>query len=68
MRIQINLSEDMVSKVDSYASRMGVSRSALCSVFIGQGIMSYENAKDATHEVVKILNSNLEQQVENEKK
>lgn len=42
MRVQVNLSDDMVSKVDNYAKMMGVSRSALCSMLIGQGIMSYD--------------------------
>lgn len=42
MRVQVNLSEEMVENVDKYAKQMGVSRSALCSILIGQGIMSYE--------------------------
>lgn len=33
MRIQVNLSDEMVSKVDYYSQKMGVSRSALCSIF-----------------------------------
>ena len=41
MRLQVNVSEEMVKEVDRYAALMGVSRSALCSMFIGQGIMSY---------------------------
>lgn len=44
MRCQVNLSDNMVSKVDAYAKDMGVSRSALCSILIGQGIMSFEKA------------------------
>lgn len=46
MRIQVNLSDEMVSKVDSYARKMGVSRSSLCSMFIGQSIMNYDNSMD----------------------
>ena len=44
MRCQVNLSDNMVSKVDAYAKDMGVSRSALCSILIGQGIMGFEKA------------------------
>lgn len=46
MRVQVNLSDEMVSRVDSYAQKMGVSRSALCSMLIGQGIMSYDKSMD----------------------
>jgi metal-responsive CopG/Arc/MetJ family transcriptional regulator len=46
MRVQVNLSDEMVSKVDSYARKMGVSRSALCSMLVGQGIMGYDKSMD----------------------
>lgn len=44
MKIQVNISDDLVKRVDEYAKTMGVSRSALCAVFIGQGVMGYEKA------------------------
>lgn len=46
MRVQVNLSDEMVVKVDAYARKMGVSRSALCSMLVGQGIMSYDKSMD----------------------
>lgn len=46
MRVQVNLSDEMCSNVDKYAKSMGVSRSALCSMLIGQGIMSYDKSMD----------------------
>lgn len=46
MRCQVNLSDEMVEKVDMYAKKMGVSRSALCSMLVGQGIMSYDRSMD----------------------
>ena len=46
MRVQVNLSDEMVGKVDSYARKMGVSRSALCSMLVGQGIMNYDKSMD----------------------
>lgn len=46
MRVQVNLSDEMVSKVDFYARKMGVSRSALCSILVGQGIMTYDKSMD----------------------
>lgn len=44
MRVQVNVDDEMVKKIDAYAKKMGVTRSALCSVFIGQGIMGYEKS------------------------
>lgn len=46
MRVQVNLSDEMVEKVDFYAKQMGVSRSALCSMFIGQGVMAFNKSFD----------------------
>lgn len=44
MRIQVNLSEEMVERCDYYAKKMGVTRSSLCSMLIGQGIMSFDKS------------------------
>ena len=44
MRVQVNLSDELVSKVDFWAKKIGVSRSALCSVLVGNGIMGYDKA------------------------
>lgn len=44
MRVQVNVDDEMVKKIDLYAKKMGVTRSALCSVFIGQGIMGYDKS------------------------
>ena len=46
MRLQVNVSEVMVDKIDKYAEMMGISRSALCAYLIGQGIMSMSKAFD----------------------
>ena len=46
MRVQVNLSDGMVERVDSYAKLMGVSRSALCSMLIGQGVMNFEKSME----------------------
>lgn len=44
MKVQVSVSEEMVKKIDRYAEKMGVSRSSLCSVLIGNGIMGYDKA------------------------
>jgi hypothetical protein len=55
MRVQVNLSDEMVEKVDGYAKKMGVSRSALCSMLVGQGIMGYDKSMD----LISILGDKL---------
>lgn len=44
MRVQVNLSEDLVSRIDKYAQMVGMSRSSLCAFFVGQGVMSYDKS------------------------
>ena len=61
MRVQVNLSEEMVSKVDKYSSKMGVSRSALCSLLIGQGIMSYDKSFEVMDNVGKKIADSIDE-------
>lgn len=44
MRVQVNLSDEIVEKLDYYSTLIGISRSALMAVFIGQGLMGYEKS------------------------
>lgn len=64
MRVQVNLSDEMVKKVDSYASRLGVSRSALCSVMIGNGVLSYDKAMDVIDSVGDALKNSEREKIE----
>ena len=59
MRIQVNVSDMMVEKIDKYAQMMGVSRSALCSMLIGQGIMGYDKAFDIMDGVATKLDERI---------
>ena len=43
-RIQITVNEDMLPKLDYYAERMGVTRSALCAVWLGDAILNHDKA------------------------
>lgn len=61
MYIQVNVSDEMVSKVDKHAKSIGISRSALCALFIGQGINGMESANsiiDDIKDCVKVELSN----------
>lgn len=44
MKVQVNLSEEMVERVDAQAKSIGLSRSGLCAVAIGQYIANCDNA------------------------
>ena len=44
MRLQVNANEQMVAKLDKYAEMMAGSRSALCSMLIGQGLMGLDRS------------------------
>lgn len=44
MRIQVNVSDKLAEKLTNYANAIGVSRSQLCTVFIGQAIMGLDKA------------------------
>lgn len=62
MRVQVNLSDKMVERLDAIAEDLGLSRSSLCNMFIGQGVNSYEKANTLFTSIpqevlVKALNS-----------
>lgn len=46
MKIQVFISDEMVKRVDEYANSIGVSRSALCAMLIGQGVMGLDRGVD----------------------
>lgn len=59
MRVQVNLSDEMVAAVDNYAQKMGVSRSAFCSVMIGQGVMGYNQSMKLLTEIGEKVGDSL---------
>lgn len=44
MRVQVNLNDELVKRIDNYAKMIGVTRSSLCAVYIGQGVLGYDKA------------------------
>lgn len=44
MKVQVNLNDDLVKEIDRYAKMIGVTRSSLCAVYIGQGVLGYQKA------------------------
>lgn len=37
IKVQVNLDENLVRKIDEYANCVGVSRSAVCAIWIARG-------------------------------
>ena len=46
MRINVNVSDELNSKIENYSKQFGVSKSQFCSMMIGQGVMSYDKTFD----------------------
>lgn len=46
MKVQVIMNDEMVKRVDKYAKEIGVSRSSLCAMFIGQGVMGFDKGVD----------------------
>lgn len=44
MKLQVLVSDEMNQKIEFYAKKMGISKSALCCSFIGEGILGYDKA------------------------
>jgi predicted transcriptional regulator len=53
MKVQVNLSDDLVSRIDKFAKAMGVSRSALCGVWIGQSLMGMEKTLEVGQKAIE---------------
>ncbi len=58
MRIQVKLSDEMVSKVDSISEQMGVTRSALCAIAIGQYVLGIEKGLGLIDKLGGVLQNN----------
>ena len=44
MKVQVTMNDNIVKRIDEYANMLGISRSSLCAVWIGQGLMSYDKS------------------------
>lgn len=47
MKVQVQVNDELVKKIDFYAKTLGMSRSSLCALFIGQGVLGYSKAFEA---------------------
>lgn len=44
MKVQVNIEDEAVKRIDEYARQMGVSRSAWCGMMIGQGLVAMDRS------------------------
>lgn len=63
MRIQVNVSDEMVEKVDAIAKDMGMSRSALCTYYIGLGVYGMSKAVDVASQFARTTIEKLDTKV-----
>lgn len=68
MKVQVTVSDEMVTKIDSYAKEMGISRSALCSVFIGQGVLGFDKAYKMVNDAIDTVSADMILKMENDPK
>lgn len=65
MKVQININDDIVKRIDEYAKSLGVSRSACCAMWLGQALQSVEKQNKMLEKtgmsIVDILTEQLEE-------
>lgn len=60
-KIQVTLSNKLIKKIDRYAEDIGVSRSALCALWIGQSCMALDNlVRTSMRTVEQKINNDLD--------
>lgn len=60
MRVQVNLNDVLVKKLDKYAETIGISRSALCAYLIGQGALGIDKAIESMDKFVEMASKNVD--------
>lgn len=55
MKLQISVSDDMCKRIDAVAEKYGCTRSALCSVLLGQAIAGCESAFSVVDKVAETV-------------
>lgn len=66
MRVQVNLSDEMVTRVDNLAKAYGMSRSGLCAYLIGSQVNANETALDLIEDAKGGIKEKLIQEIQKE--
>lgn len=51
MRVQVNLNDNIVKRIDEYAAAIGLSRSQCCAYWIGQAVLSLDKSIDVLEQM-----------------
>lgn len=62
MRLQVNVNDKMLEKIDRYAESMSLSRSSFCASLIGQGIMNLDKAYGIVDKMVNQFGMELSEE------
>lgn len=54
-KLQININDDIVARIDRHAKLLGVTRSALCAMWLGEALLNAEAKVNLTQEYSKTL-------------
>lgn len=65
-RMQVNVNEEMLQKIDFYCQKLSVGRSALSSMLIGQGLVGLDKAFGLLDGVADEFKKTLDEQLINE--
>lgn len=68
VKVQVNLNDDVVKKIDSYAKAIGVSRSAVCAMWIGNAVLGVDKATETLQRVSDDMVKAMAQEKEKKKK
>lgn len=69
MRVQINLNEELVKRIDAYAAAIGQNRSSVCAMWIGQAALGIEKATETLEKMgVDVAKALAEDKRRNENK
>lgn len=63
MRVSINLSQEMLQRVDQEAKRLGTSRGAMLTTWIGEKVSSLDQARNMYQGLTSSMNDRIEQLV-----
>lgn len=62
-RMQVNVNDEMLEKIDFYCKKLSVSRSSLSSMLIGQGLAGLDQAFGLLSDVQSEMKSKVIQQL-----
>lgn len=63
-RVNISLSDEMLTRLDYYSALFGIPRASMCTMLIGQGIVAWDKSLSVTETMISRLNEQLSQEIQ----